>query len=456
MSAAIDTPATFSRSRRAGGMRELTALAWPVVLTNLSQTLMMVADTAMVGRLGAAALGAVGYGGIWYWTMLSGFSGAASGVQTFVSQADGAGHPRQCGAWVWQGWYAVAPLGALALALFALGFPALLELLQPDAALRPFAADYVHGRALGAPALLTAMVVAAFLRGVGDTRTPLYAMIAANLLNLVLNYGLIYGNLGLPAWGVFGSAVATATAEWLYAAWLLIAVRRAVVARRYATQSRAPQWESMRRFARTSAPIAGQWWLDMLAFAAFSTVVARMGTSEMAASQAMLSLMHLSFMFIVGVQMAVATLVGRYIGAGDLAAAARSRMSAVWLGLAWSVAASLLYLSAPELALGLFTSDGAVLRLGAPLLLVGAAFQICDALGVLNGGALRGAGDTRWPFLAQTILAWGLFLPAAWVCGDLLDGGLTGAWIGGVIYVAVLGAALHWRFSSGAWRRVRI
>jgi Na+-driven multidrug efflux pump len=161
-------------------------------------------------------------------------------------------------------------------------------------------------------------------------------------------------------------------------------------------------------------------------------------------------------MFIVGVQMAVATLVGRYIGAGDLIAATRSRRSAVCLGLLCSTAASLLYLSAPQLALGLFTSDDEVLRLGAPLLLVGAAFQICDALGVLNGGALRGAGDTRWPFLVQTALAWGLFLPAAWVCGDLLDGGLTGAWIGGVIYVAALGAALHWRFSSGAWRTVRI
>lgn len=456
MSAAIDTRVTLSRSHRAGGVRELSALAWPVVLTNLSATLMMVADAAMVGRLGAAALAAVGYGGIWYWTVLSGFSGAASGVQTFVSQADGAGRRRRCGAWAWQGWYAVVPLGGLGLTLFALAFGPFLELLQPDEALRPFAAAYVRGRALGAPALLTAMVIAAFLRGVGDTRTPLYAMIAANLLNLGLNYGLIYGHFGLPAWGVFGSAVATAAAEWLYAGWLLLAFRRAAVRARYATQMRRPAWGPIRRFTRTSAPIAGQWWLDMLAFAAFSTVVARMGTSEMAASQAMISLMHLSFMFIVGVQMAVATLVGRYIGSGDLVAAARSRQSAVWLGLLFSGVASLLYLSAPQLALGLFTSDAEVLRLGTPLLLVGAAFQICDALGVLNGGALRGAGDTRWPFLVQTALAWGLFLPAAWVCGDLLDGGLTGAWIGGVIYVAALGAALHWRFSSGAWRQVRI
>ena len=84
------------------------------------------------------------------------------------------------------------------------------------------------------------------------------------------------------------------------------------------------------------------------------------------------------------------------------------------------------------------------------------AFLICDAFGVLNGGALRGAGDTRWPFVVQTLLAWGLFLPAAYVGGAVIGAGLTGAWMGGVVYVAVLGYALHWRFQSGAWQTATI
>lgn len=121
-----------------------------------------------------------------------------------------------------------------------------------------------------------------------------------------------------------------------------------------------------------------------------------------------------------------------------------------------SLAAAAVFLSVPELCLRIFTDDADVLALGAPLLAVGAAFQVADAFGVLAGGALRGAGDTRWPFLAQTALAWGLFLPAAYVGGFVLDGGLTGAWLGGVVYVAVLGLALSWRFRSGAWKRVRI
>lgn len=279
---------------------------------------------------------------------------------------------------------------------------------------------------------------------------------AANAVNLVLNYGLIFGHLGLPRLGVAGAALATALAEWVYATWLLRAVWRPAPRREFRTAFAAPDGAAMRRFLRTSAPIGGQWFLDMLAFAAFSTLVARMGAAQMAASQALLSLMHLSFMQVVGVQMGVATLVGRYVGGRDFAAARRSHASAMWVGVGLSVAVAALFLVAPDACLRLFVHDDEVLRLGAPLLAVGAAFLVLDAWGVLNGGALRGAGDTRWPFVVQTLLAWGLFLPAAWTGGVLLDAGLLGAWWGGVVYVAALGAALHWRFRSEAWQQVRI
>lgn len=456
MSAVVHSPAVARAESSPGGVRELVALALPVILTNLSSTLMMTVDAAMVGRLGATELGAVGYAGIWYWTVISGFNGAGSGVQTFAAQAHGGGHARDCGRWLWQAWYTVVPVATVTLLGFGLAFPALLELLGPAEPLRPLAARYVEARVLGVGGLMTGLVVAAFLRGVGDTRTPLYAMVVANVVNVVLNYGLIFGHLGLPRLGVAGSGLATAVAEWVYAAWLLRAVRRPDVLRAFGTGWVRPDGAAMRRFLRTSAPIGGQWSLDMLAFASFSTLVARMGASEMAASQALLSLMHLSFMQVVGVQMAVATLVGRYLGAGDLAAARRSLGSALRVGVGLSTLVAALFVAAPDLCLRVFVTDEAVLRLGAPLLAVGAAFLVCDAYGVLVGGALRGAGDTRWPFVVQTLLAWGLFLPAAYGGAALFGGGLTGAWAGGVVYVAVLGLALHWRFQGGAWERARI
>lgn len=456
MSLTIDTPIAVQARNPAGGLREVATLALPVILTNLSATLMMTVDAAMVGRLGATQLGAVGYAGIWYWTALSLFSGAASGVQTFVAQAHGRGNHHECGSWAWQGFYAVVPLAAVGITLFALGFGPMLALLAPAPGLAPFSTAWVRMRAFGVVGIITAMLLSGFFRGFGDTRTPLYAMVAANLVNLALNYGLIFGHFGLPAWGVAGSGAATAIAEWVYAGVLLALFRRAGVDARFHTAPVVPDPAAIWRYLRTSAAIGGQWMLDMLAFAGFSTLVARMGAAQMAASQSLISLMHLSFMQVVGIAIAVSTLVGRHVGGGDFAAAERSHDSAVRLGLALSIAAALVFLSMPELCLRIFTDDPEVLSLGGPLLAVGAAFQIADAVGVLAGGALRGAGDTRWPFIVQTALAWGFFLPAAYLGGVVLGGGLTGTWLGGVAYVTVLGLALRWRFRSGAWKRVRI
>ena len=106
--------------------------------------------------------------------------------------------------------------------------------------------------------------------------------------------------------------------------------------------------------------------------------------------------------------------------------------------------------------LSLFTDDPEVILLGVGLLRVGAAFQLFDALAIVADGALRGAGDTRWPFLARFVLSWGVFLPLAWGFGFYLEGGLMWAWTGGLIYIVILSGCLAWRFRSGAWREIEI
>jgi Na+-driven multidrug efflux pump len=181
-----------------------------------------------------------------------------------------------------------------------------------------------------------------------------------------------------------------------------------------------------------------------------------MGNASMAASQAMISLLSLSFMQAIGVGLAVTTLVGRYKGAGDLPAAARSLRSALKLGLALAAAVAALFLLAPEALLRLYVDDTEVLRLGRPLLGLAAAFQLFDAIQIVTGGALRGAGDTRWPFLVQTALAWVLRLPLAWLFAITWQGGVVGAWYAEFVFIAALTGALLWRFQRGHWREVQI
>jgi len=438
-----------------GGVRELVLLAYPVVLTHLSGSAMHVVDSIMVGRLGATELAAVGYGGIWLWTALTLFIGTATGVQTFVSQADGAGDHHLCGRWTWQGFYAVAPITVLGVVVFVSVFPSLLALLGPSDGLREHALAYVEWRALGCLGLGTFMVLSSFFRGIGDTRTPLLASLLATSLNVVADYALIFGKLGFPAWGVAGAGAATALAECTGAAVLWFAYRRRKFAR-FATGPVAPSRIDMARFLRTSMPIGGQWFIEMSSFALFSTLVALMGDASMAASQALIALLSLSFMQAVGIGIAAATLVGRYVGAQDPPSAERTHRHALALGCLLATGVALLLLSAPELLIRLFTSDPDVIRLGAPLVRLGALVQVFDALNIIASGSLRGAGDTRWPFAAQSLVAWCVSLPLAWVGGVWLGHGVLGAWAALAVGMSVLTVVLLLRFRSGAWKHVRI
>jgi MATE family multidrug resistance protein len=194
----------------------------------------------------------------------------------------------------------------------------------------------------------------------------------------------------------------------------------------------------------------------MSAFALFTTLVARMGNASMAATQAMISLLSLSFMQAIGIGLAATTLVGRYKGADDLAAAERSYRSATALAVAMALGIAALFLLAPDALLRLYTRDPEVLRLGPPLLALAAFFQLFDAVQIVAGGALRGAGDTRWPFLVQTGLAWLLRLPLAWLFAVTLGGGVVGAWYAEFVFIVALAAALVARFRSGSWAGVRI
>jgi Na+-driven multidrug efflux pump len=176
----------------------------------------------------------------------------------------------------------------------------------------------------------------------------------------------------------------------------------------------------------------------------------------MAASQAFVALLSISFMQAIGLATAVQTLVGRYIGADDREHGDTAFRSGLKLAVLLAGGIALLFTSIPDLLMRVFTDDPEVIRLGRPLMLVGAMFQFFDAFGIVADGALRGAGDTRWPFLIRLGLSWGVFVPLAYLLGVVLGGGLTWAWAAGGVHVLLLSAALVWRFRSGAWRTIVI
>jgi len=439
-----------------GGMREVATLAAPLVLTQVMVTAMGVVDSVIVGRLGAAQLGAVGLGGMWVWTLTSFFVGTSTGVQTFVAQHHGAGRTDECGTWSWQGLASVVPLAGVTGCLIFFFADSIIQFLAPTDSIAPLATGYMRARSFGMMGITAASSLAAFFRGIGDTRTPLIATLVANLANLFLDLGLVYGWFGMPRLGVVGAGLATAISEWIYFGAVAFIFLRPAITSRFNTRFHAPDLDEIKRLWRTGIPIGGQWTIEMLAFAVFTTFVARLGDAPMAASHAFIQLLSLSFMQAVGISIATTTLVGRYIGSGQLEYVARSLRSAMFLGSILAAIIASLFMLVPDLLLGLFSKNPDVLRYGGPLLVVGAFYQFFDAIAIVSDGALRGAGDTRWPFVVRCLLSWVVFLPLAYLLAIPVGWGLTGAWLGGLGEIILLALFLVFRFRSGAWRKISI
>ena len=439
-----------------GGMREVAVLAAPLVLTQIMVTAMGVVDSVIVGRLGAAELGAVGLGGMWVWTLTCFFVGTSTGVQTFVAQHHGAGRMDECGTWSWQGLASVVPLAGVVACLILFFADSIIQILAPSESIAPLATGYMRARSFGIMGITAASSLSAFFRGIGDTRTPLIATLVANVANLFLDLGLVYGWYGMPRLGVVGAGLATSISEWIYFGAVAFVFLRPAITARFNTRFHPPSLAGIKRLWRTGLPIGGQWTIEMLAFAVFTTFVARLGDAPMAASHAFIQLLSLSFMQAVGISIATTTLVGRYIGAGQLEYVARSLRSSMLLGSMLAAIIAALFMLIPDLLLGLFSSDPSVLSYGGPLLMVGALYQFFDAIAIVSDGALRGAGDTRWPFVVRCLLSWVVFLPMAYWLAVPLELGLTGAWLGGLAQIILLALFLVFRFRSGAWRRIRI
>jgi MATE family multidrug resistance protein len=449
-------PARKLVAAKPGGVNEVFWLALPVVIQTLAETAMNVIGTALVGRLGTASLGAIGFAGIWVWTLLVPLAGVATGVQVFVSRDDGAKLPKQCGPWVWHALWLTVPAMLVWASLLALLLPHLFGVVGADPELRALAVAYGLARLPGGPAIVVEFALSSFFRGIGDTRTPLMAACVGVLVNIFCSVALIFGRWGAPQLGIAGAGFAQSIGSYTIAAILLWAFLRKRVREQYATAPIPPDRPAIRRFSRTSAAIGGQWLLDMASFTIFTSIVARMGAAAMAASQAMLQLLSISFMQAVALATAASTLVGRYLGSRDLEAASRSFRSAQVLAIALAACVAALFMAIPEQLIGLFASDPAVSALAGPLLALGAFFQLLDAIGIVAGGSLRGAGDTRWPFFVQATLAWLLRLPVVYFFAVVLGRGVFGAWSGELVYIGVLGGVFVLRFRSGQWQHTQI
>ncbi|MFD9430727.1 MATE family efflux transporter [Streptomyces sp. NPDC060002] len=422
--------------------REIVALAVPAFGALVAEPLFVMADSAIVGHLGTAQLAGLGIASALLMTAVSVFVFLAYATTAAVARRVGAG---DLPAAIRQGmdgiWLALL-LGAAVIAATLPTAPALVELFGASETAAPYATTYLRISALGIPAMLVVLAATGVLRGLQDTRTPLYVAIAGFVANAALNVGLVYG-AGL---GIAGSAWGTVIAQWGMAVVYLAVVVRG--ARRHGASLR-PDAAGIRASAQAGVPLLVRTLSLRTILMIATAVAARLGDDDIAAHQITLGLWSLLAFALDAIAIAGQAIIGRYLGADDARGARDACRRMVQWGIAVGAVLGLLVVIAGPLFLPLFTSDPAVKEAALPALLVVALSQpICGIVFVLDG-VLMGAGDG--PYLAWAmVLTLAVFTPVALLV-PVLGGGLTAVWGAMTLMMAVRMLTLWLRARSGRW-----
>jgi MATE family multidrug resistance protein len=418
--------------------RPMFHLALPVVLAEMGWMTMGMVDALMVGRISPEAIGAVGVGTSLFMGVVIFAMGLMLGLDTLVSQAYGAGRFEECHRWLFHG--VVLALGLsvpmiailfwISSALDAWGLtPSVLVLTRP----------YLETLAWSVVPLLLYSSFRRYLQGMGVVRPVMVALMAANIINAVANWLLIFGKFGFPALGVEGSAWATVFARLFMALFLLATI---VYREHDVWNSRHLEWSWFRRLLALGLPASGQVTLEVGVFAAATALAGRLPATALAAHQIALNYAALTFMVPLGVASAGAVRVGHAVGRRDPAGASRAGWTAIVLGVGFMMVAAAVFLTVPTLLLRAFTDDPGVLAVGVTLLFVAAVFQLFDGLQGVTTGVLRGLGDTRSPMLWNLAGHWFIGLPLGYWLAFGLGIGVVGLWWGLSIGLMICGIAL--------------
>lgn len=435
--------------------RRVLLLAAPVIGENLLQTMIGIVDTLFVSRLGADALAGVGTSIQVMFLLISVLSAIVVGGSILVAHATGAGQfveasrmARQVMVW---GVLLAVPLSILGWR-FAAQFVALFG---ATPAVTAIAAAYLRVVLGAMVVLMLAFACSSVLRGAGDTRTPLLCTAFANVVNAVAAWAFIFGHLGFPAMGPTGSAWAATLGRTVSASLLLILLFRGRVGIRLLGRfGWRPHLASARAILRLGLPAAMEQLLVSGAFTMLTVLIARLGTDALAAQRVVGNAMSVSQLPGFGFSIAATTLVGQSLGAGNPAEGRKAALEALRWAVVWMGTAGLLFVLGGQLIVRGFSTDPGVIAVGSAALRSIALFQPTWAIGIVLSGALRGAGDTRFPLLANATSIW-LSVLFAWVVVVGFGHGLPEAWLCFAAVAPLAAIAMFLRFQRTDWQHAR-
>lgn len=444
-------------------IRRTLTLALPIIVGHLSQMLMGITDSVMIGHIGKVPLAASAFANVLFTVSFITGIGILMSVSVLVARAHGAKQPRECAEYlrhgIWLG-FGLAVLGCGLMFLGALRLEIFGQPAEVVAAVEP----YLQLIAFSLIPTLLFQVLRQFSEAVGHPWGPMGILLGSVALNVLLNWVLIYGHWGFPALGLAGAGWATLIARIvaLIGLWFWLRMRSEVKAEwpSYApspgaTEVRSasarqtpanPRWfdpisrQHLRAMLGIGVPAAGQLLFEAGAFAAAALMMGWIGTVALAAHQIALSCAACVFMVPLGLSIATSMRIGRAVGEGNIAALRPIGFGSLVTGVVFALGFTLIFALAGPFIVSGFTHETEVVDLAARLLVIAALFQVFDGGQAIAAGALRGLADVKVPTLITFVAYWLIALPMGYFLG-VRGIGPMGVWLGlaaGLAFAAIL------------------
>lgn len=448
-------------------VRKIIRLGFPLLAGNLSQYLLHAADAAMVGHLGSGPLAAIAVGGMFAGVLFVLVWPVSAGTQALASRRYGRQEARaggddcrrlvaETGEVLDHAQIVSLLAGLLALAL-SFASPFLLRLILADDVLAGQALSYLLILRWGLPAVGLAMALRGFLGGINETRILMHATLGANVLNVLLNYLLIYGKLGFPALGLRGAALGTLIADVFALIYLLLAACRHGIFRTYHTfRFRSIKRSLLRRITLASLPIAVQNSIALLIMLLFEAMVSRLGTVYLAVTHIVLSFFRINKTIVGGFAQGAAILVGNALGAGQKREAMKSMQACELIGAVIAGTILLSVLLVPGLLVRIFSGEPEVLAVGIPALRFFAVFFFIEVLGYSFEIVFTGNGWGSYVLVSEFLTNVLFILGLTFLLTRVYGLGIYAAWLSFALYQVFHALILLRGYLSGRWLEVRL
>jgi len=434
--------------------KRIFSLALPIIGGMISQNVLNLVDTAMVGSLGNAALAAVGLGGFATFMGQSLILGISTGVQALAARRKGEGHLEQTAFPLNAALILVFVASIILSTFFYYTIPSIYHFLNSDPAVIEVGSPYLQIRLLGIIFVGSNFAFRGFWNAIDLSKIYLFTLVIMHICNILLNYALIFGNLGMPQLGVSGAALGTTISTAIGTS--IYFILGFSYARKNGFFKVFPTWKNLSALVKLSLPSSIQQLFFAAGFTALYWIIGKIGTVELAATNVLINVMLLAILPAIGLGLAAATLVGQALGLKRPADAMAWGYDVVKIGVVGIGIVGLPMIFAAEPIIRLFVQDPLTIAVGKlPMQLTGLTIFM-EGISLVLMNALLGAGDAKAVMQISISTQWFLFLPLAYICGPLLGMGLLAVWILQIAYRLLLSWIYFNRWKKGHWKTINI